>query len=49
MLNLRLDMRPEHLVVVDGNGCPIDDPVRFVLEPLFHAFMPAGDTARRKW
>ena len=49
MLNLRLDMRPEHLVIGDGNGCPIDDPARFVLEPLFRALAPAGETGRRKW
>jgi len=46
VLSVRLDMRPDHLVLLDCRGCVIDDPVRFLLEPPFHALITPGAEAR---
>jgi hypothetical protein len=48
-LDLRLDMRSEYLVLLDCAGCPVDDPVRFVLEPFLEALVQpdAGVTPKR--
>ncbi|MGH2397110.1 MAG: hypothetical protein ACRDFW_09000, partial [bacterium] len=48
-LKLRLDMRPEHLVMLDCRGCVIDEPVQFLLERFFRSLAPKARPSRRRW
>ncbi len=45
-IGLRLEMRDDGLVVIDRRGCPVEDPVRLLLEPFFKSLR---DAERPTW